>query len=99
MKRTIGIASIILVVIAYLYYATLLTSRDLQTAFDMFPMIVGATIIGYIGAIVCLGGDVIRYIGKMFASGYNNSTDYCPSCGRKIDRNSKFCNHCGEKIS
>lgn len=23
----------------------------------------------------------------------------CPSCGKEIDKNSKFCNHCGNKIN
>lgn len=65
-----------------------------------------------ITAIICLIGDVIRFIGKCFSQGFSagNSQGFragnsqecsqvCPLCGKAISSKARFCSECGCELT
>lgn len=109
MKRKIGKLALVGVAISlFLWMIIVFTGVGLDSDFPVFPMVVFASWgISFFTAIFCFAGDVISFIGKMFASGYNsvnnltvpNNTKFCPSCGKQINSSSAFCSNCGKKLN
>ena len=69
----------------------------------MFPLMV-VYFFSMVTAIVCLIGDVIRFIGKCFSQGFSagNSQEcsrICPLCGKAISGSARFCGECGCELT
>ena len=112
MKRKIGkIALVIAAISLILWFIIVVTGSGFNSdgpGLNGFAILVFFSwMVSIFTAIFCLAGDVIRFIGKMFASGYNsvnnppvsNNTKFCSKCGKQIDASSAFCPNCGEKLN
>ena len=100
MKRKIGTTLLIFAGLFYLLSlaAALTLSTGLYTFTVVMYRVCGIT------AIICLFGDFIRYIGKMFALGWNDAAGesnphYCSQCGKSLEEDASFCSGCGTKIN
>ncbi len=100
MRRKIGFISLAVAAVAFLMCAATMSSFD-HGAFTFFMLVYGAAVIT---AIVCLAGDVIRFIGKCFAQGYNAGTPQkesrvCPNCNKPVSSDARFCTECGCELA
>ena len=100
MKRKVGFMVLIFAGIFFLLAMIASYARAID--------VVGFAAIMYgvccITGIVCLFGDFIRFIGKMFAKGYHdgatkNYSRYCPYCGKGLEQDDCFCPGCGTKLN
>jgi len=112
MKRTIGkIALVVAAISLFLWSIIVVTGSGFNPngpGLNGFAILVFASwAVSIFTAIFCLAGDIIKFIGKMFASGYNSANypptpqnvKYCAKCGKQIDASSTFCPNCGEKLN
>ena len=100
MKRRVGITALIFTGVFFLLSILATVSRSTDIYIFALVMFWGCGIT----AIICLFGYFIRYIGKMFALGWNDATEkhsprYCPHCGRGLEQDACFCPGCGSKIN
>lgn len=108
MKRKIGIAAVVVGVVDLFVWIILLVSGNTFAGHGMSPLAVFVFVLWFVCIVVaipCLLGDVVRFIGKSFAAGYNESirpdpskTAYCTNCGKPVDASVAFCPHCGTKL-
>ena len=108
-KRIIGIFALILVVISFISWMLLIftgAAFSKHGGFSVYvPIVFISFFISMITSIICLAGDVIRFIGKMFSSGYNsavnspvnNNIKFCTKCGKQLEATATFCSACGHK--
>ncbi len=103
MKRKIGIIALVVYVICIvlMIFMTSNASGRPNVAFQFVTVLIA---VSYITAIVCLIGDVIRFIGKCFSQGFRagNSQEcsqVCPLCGKAISGNARFCGECGCELT
>ena len=100
MKRKVGFTALILAGIFFLL--ALAASLSLSVGLYAFTM---AMFWGCgITATICLFGDFIRYIGKMFAMGWSEAAEksysrYCPQCGKGLEQDAHFCPGCGTELN
>ena len=103
MKRKIGITALVIYAIC-IVLMIFMTSNASGRPSAGFPFLVALIAVSYITAIVCLIGDVIRFIGKCFFQGFSagNSQErkrVCPLCGNAISGNARFCSECGCELT
>lgn len=108
-KRIIGIIAVIFVVISFISWMLLIFTGAAFNKSGGFSILVPIVFISFfisiITSVVCLSGDVIKYVGKMFSSGYNStndpsancSTKFCTKCGKQLEVTATFCSACGQK--
>ena len=96
MKRIIGLFALVVALICFVVFMSAVSSANHDLAGSVMP------IYGVCMAVACfcLAGDVIRYVGKMFAQGMNGGTanHTCPNCGKRLRSDAKFCDNCGHQI-
>lgn len=100
MKRKIGFTALAVAALAFLL--AIFSMRSF--GFEAFTFLVLLYAASMITAIVCLIGDVIRFIGKCFSQGFSagNSQERkraCPLCGKAISGNARFCSECGCELT
>ena len=100
MKRKIGFIALTFGIIAFIFYMFSLTRMNFSSSISLL-LIYAACMIT---AIICLIGDVIRFIGKCFSQGFSagNSQEcsqVCPLCGKAISGNARFCGECGCELT
>lgn len=98
MKRKVGFTALIFAGIFILLAFLAMYAR----AFTVFGVVAVMYWSCCITAIICLFGDFIRFIGKMFSKGYHdgvtkNDSRYCPQCGKGLEQDAHFCPGCGAK--
>lgn len=113
MKRKIGILALVIAAISFLAWCIIIVTgsafKPHGSGFSEVTILVFlAWAVSAPTTIFCLAGDVIRFIGKSFASGYNSANapthtpqhaKFCQKCGKQIDKSASFCPHCGEKLN
>lgn len=100
MKRKVGFTALIFAGIFILLAFLAIYAR----AFNVFGIVAVMYWGCCITAIICLFGDFIRFIGKMFSKGYSEGTKksyshYCPHCGKGLEQDACFCPGCGTKLN
>ncbi len=101
MRRKIGFTALAVTVVAFLLFViSTVQHGDFGTAV-FFALLYFA---GIITAIVCLIGDVIRFIGKCFSQGFSagksqECSRVCPLCGKPLSSNVRFCSDCGCELT
>jgi hypothetical protein len=112
MKRLIGKIAVFGAVISFILWAMLIFTGGVFSSsgfgFSGFAMFVFFSFFAcIITAVFCLTGDLIKFIGKMFANGFNDgkkptfgnaSAQFCTKCGKPIHASAAFCPNCGEKL-
>ena len=97
MKKRIGFAALILDGVCFVLAIITMTSYNM-CLFVVLMLLYGASMIT---AIICLIGDAIRFVGRMFAAGFRGEekhySRYCPQCGKSLEQNAHFCPGCGTK--
>ena len=101
MKRKIGFTALAVAVLAFLSFVTSSVRHGDYGTMVFFALFYFAAIIT---AIVCLAGDVIRFIGKCFSQGFSAGNpqecgQVCPLCGKAISGNARFCSECGCELT
>ena len=100
MKRKVGFTALIFAGIFFLLAMIASYARAIDVAGVAAIMYGGCCITG----IVCLFGDFIRFVGKMFSKGFHDGTvknynRYCPHCGKGLEQDACFCPGCGTKLN
>lgn len=100
MKRKVGITALIFTGVFFLL--SLAAAISLSTGIYTFTVVM--YLLCGVVAIICLFGDFIRYIGKMFALGWNDAAKksysrYCPHCGKGLEQDACFCPSCGTELN
>lgn len=98
MKRKVGLTALVFAGIFFLLAFFAIFAH----AFAVFGIVAVLYWGCCITAIVCLFGDFVRFIGKMFSSGYHagaakSRNRYCPHCGKGLAQDASFCPGCGTK--
>lgn len=98
MKRKVGITALIFAGVFFLLAIFAMYAFEFTVFGFVAVMYWGCCIT----AIICLFGDFIRFIGKMFSKGYNEGTKksyshYCHQCGKGLEQDAHFCPGCGAK--
>ena len=113
-KRTVGIIALVFLGISFIAWMLLIFTGGMFSSRGGFSALVPIVFISFflsgITAFVCLAGDVIKFAGKMFSSGFNstnnspnNSTPnssnvkFCPKCGKQLESTATFCSACGQQ--
>ncbi len=108
-KRTIGIIALVFLAISFISWMLLIFTGGAFSEHGGFSVLVPIVFISFfvsgITAVVCLAGDVIMFVGKMFSTGYNNTNNspvnnnvkFCPKCGKQLEATATFCSVCGQK--
>lgn len=99
MKRKIGITAFIFAGIFVILFAAGISKSVMGAGILCVLMYAACMITG----IICLFGDFIRFIGRMFSKGYNEGAQkshsrYCPYCGRGLEEDACFCPGCGTNL-
>lgn len=100
MKRKIGFIALTVAALTFMLCVITMQRFDFSS-FVFLGLVYGAALIT---AIVCLAGDVIRFIGKCFSQGANEGrgqecSRVCPLCGKPLSSNARFCSDCGCELT
>ena len=100
MKRKIGF--IALCVGIFSFFMLMVASMNFKISL-VLPLIL-VYFFSIVTAIICLAGDVIRFIGKCFSQGANAAnaqecSQVCPLCGKAISGSARFCSECGCELT
>ena len=104
MKRKIGIAAAVLAVMDLFVYMILIVTGNAFANRGLTGLVFVLWFVFLAIAGPCLIGDVIKFVGKHFSSGFNaglppqtGAIVYCTKCGKPIAADVSFCPHCGDK--
>lgn len=99
MKRKVGITALIFAAIFFLLTAAAMPAKAMGVGIFCVIMYFACALT----AVICLFGDVVRFIGKMFSAGFSEGAaksynHYCPQCGKGLEQDAHFCPGCGTKL-
>ena len=103
LRRMVGFTALAAAGISFILWMWIVVSGSgfSQTGMGLNGFAVGVLfswMVSIITAVVCLIGDVIRFIGKTFGEGFGKAaTVPCLSCGKAMAVSAVFCPHCGTR--
>ena len=107
MKKKIGIAAAVVGLIDLLVWIVLIFTGAVFDGFGFSGLALFVFILWFVCvavAVFCLAGDLIRFAGKQFSTGYNSvapsqsANGFCTACGKQIAGDMAFCPYGGQKL-